>query len=109
MNSYTEKRVWERHCHSAPIAFSYFNKKHCHEAQTLDHCDGGMRFKSAVFLPHGATVSIRVTKFDPDGCSDGDCRGLRSVTLAEVKWCRKSPTETERFYETGVKYYQPEY
>jgi hypothetical protein len=109
MNSYTEKRACERRRHTALIEFSYFNKEHRFEAQTLNHCDGGMRFKSAVFLPPGATVYIRVTKIHPNGSSNDDCRGLRSVTLAEVKWCRESLTETERFYEIGAKYYEPEY
>ena len=109
MKSYTDKRACERRSYTASIAFSYFNKENCYEAQTLNHCAGGMRFKSEVFLQPGATVYIRVKKFHPNGACSGDCRGLRSVTLAEVKWCKEFINETELFYEIGAKYYEPEY
>jgi hypothetical protein len=109
MKSFTEKRDCERRNHTAAITFSYFNKEHCYEAQTLNHCTGGMRFKSEVFLRPGATVYIRVKKFHPDGTCNGDCRGLRSVTLAEVKWCKEYLNETESLYEIGAKYFEPEY
>ena len=46
MKTNAEKRACERHSYTAPIAFSYFNKEHCFEAQTLNHCAGGMFFKS---------------------------------------------------------------
>lgn len=109
MKSYTDKRACERRSYTAPLAFSYFNKEHYYEAQTLNHCAGGMRFKSEVFLQPGATVYIRVKKFQPNGACSGDCQGLRSVTLAEVKWCKEFLNETEPFYEIGAKYYEAEY
>jgi hypothetical protein len=109
MESYTDKRACERRNHNAAIAFSYFNNEHCYEAQTLNHCAGGMRFKSEVFLQPGATLYIRVKKFHPDDACSGDCRELRSVTLAEVKWCKEFFNETKPFYEIGAKYYEPDY
>jgi len=109
MKSNTDKRACERHSHTAPILFSYFNKEYSYEAQTLNLCDGGMRFKSEVLLQPGATVYIRVKNFQPGGSSNGDCRGLRSVTLAEVKWCKEALDENRPLYEIGAKYYAPEY
>ncbi len=109
MKSYADKRACERRSHTALIEFSYFNKEQYYEAQTLNHCAGGLRFKSGVFLKPGATVYISVKKFHPNGPCSGDCRGLRSVTLAEVKWCKEFLNETEPFYEIGAKYYEPDY
>ena len=109
MESYTDKRDSERRSHAAPITFSYFNKAHFYEAQTLNHGDGGVCFKSNVLLQPGATVYIRVKKNYPNGACSGDYRGLRSVTLAEVKWCNEFLNEAEPFYEIGAKYYEPEY
>ena len=108
MKSYTDKRACERSSHAALIEFSYFNKEHCYEAQTLDHCAVGLRFKSEVFLKPGATINIRVKKFHPNDSCKGDCRGLRSVALAEVKWCKEFLNETEPFFEIGAKYFQPD-
>jgi hypothetical protein len=109
MNAYIDKRACKRCRYTAIIEFSYFNKKHCYEAQTLNHCDEGMCFKSEVAIQPGATICIRVKNFHPNGACIGDCRGLRSLILAEAKWCKEILNETEHFYEIGAKYYQPEY
>jgi hypothetical protein len=109
MKTNAEKRAYERHSYTAPIVFSYFNKEHCFKAQTLNHCAGGMCFKSNFFLRLGTTVYIRVKKFHPNNSCIGLCHGLRSVTLAEVKWCDEE-LETDVFsYSAGVKYYEPDY
>lgn len=109
MKTNAEKRACERHSYTASIAFSYFNKEHCFEAQTLNHSAGGMCFKSNFFLQPGATVYIRVKKFHPNNSCTGLCHGLRSVTLAEVKWCDEE-LDTDVFsYGVGVKYYEPDY
>jgi len=108
MNAYTDKRACRRLRNTAAIEFSYFNKGNCFEAQMLNHCDEGMCFKSKVILRPGATVCIRVKNFHPnDACVD-DWRGLRSITLAEVKWCKKILDANEPFYEVGAQYYLPE-
>jgi len=108
METYTEKRAYKRCNYNAPIAFSYFNKEHCFEAQTLNHGPGGMCFKSSFFLQPGATVYIRVKEFHPDGSCSGNCEGLRSATLADVKWCREIPDANVSSYGIGVKYYEPQ-
>ena len=109
MKTNAEKRTCERHSYTASIAFSYFNKEHCFEVQTLNHCAEGMCFKSNLFLQPGATVYIRVKKFHPHNSCTGLCHGLRSVTLAEVKWCDEEPDANVFSYWVGVKYYEPDY
>jgi hypothetical protein len=107
MNASTEKRACERRRHTASIEFSYFNKTTCHEGQTLNHCDEGLCFRSEVFLQPGAAVFVRAKSFHPNGACTGNCRGLRLVTLAKVKWCKEFFHETEPSYEIGAKYYHP--
>lgn len=109
MNDYTDKRACERNRYTATIEFAYFNKKHFYEAQLLNHCYEGIFLESEVSLQPPTTVVIRVKNFHTDGDCNGDCRGLRSLTLAEAKWCNEIVSETEHFYEIGVKYCQPEY
>jgi hypothetical protein len=106
---YSNKRVCERRRHTAIIEFSYFNKRHCFEGQTLNHCDDGICFKSEVALKPGATVSVRIRNFHPHGARNGDCRGLRSIALAKIKWCKEILDETEPIYEIGARYFQPPY
>jgi hypothetical protein len=109
VESSTDKRACERRSYAAPAAFSYFNKEQFYEAQTINHCAGGLRFKSEVFLQPGATVFIKVKKLHPNDSGSDGCQGLRSVTLAEVKWCKAFTDETEPFYEVGARYYEPDY
>jgi len=109
MHTVPEKRAYKRQSFTAPIVFTYFNKEHLFDAQTLNHCDGGMSFKSNVFLKPGVTLYIRVKEFHPNGPCTGACKGLRSETLAEVKWCREMPDSNLFSYSVGAGYCQPDY
>ena len=104
-----EKRACERWNHTALIAFSYLNQEPSFDTQTLNHCLDGMCFKSSFFLQPGASLFIRVKKFNPNGSCTGLSEGLRSVTLAEVKWCDRVLDADAFAYEVGVKYYEQVY
>jgi hypothetical protein len=106
MCAHVEKRTSERHCFSADIAFSYFNNESSHNAQILNIGSGGMCFKSNLFLQPGATIIVRLEQIHPNGFCSGSCEGLRSVTLAEVKWCHEAPNVEALFYGVGVKYFE---
>jgi hypothetical protein len=109
MKSNTEKRACERWNHTSRIAFSYFNQESSFDTQTLNHCLCGMCFKSSFPLQPGATLCIRVKKFNPNVSCAGLSEGLRSVTLATVKWCSEVPGENTSQYAIGVKYFPPAY
>ena len=109
MRTHAEKRAFERLSDVTPIVFSYFNKKSYFDAQILNYSAGGICFKSSFSVQPGTTLYIRVTKFYPNGSLTSDCVRLRSVTLAEVKWCSDILDANEPFYGIGVKYYQSEY
>ncbi len=109
MKTDAEKRASERHCFAADIMVSYFNKKHSYNAEILNLGMGGICFKSSLFLLPGATVYIRLMKIHPNGSCSDFCEGLRSVALAEVKWCNEM-LDAETFpYSIGAKYYGPVY
>jgi hypothetical protein len=109
MKANAEKRTCDRHSYTAPIVFSYFNKDHCFEAQTHNHCAVGMGFQSNFFLQPGATIYVRIKNFYPSNSCTDPSRGLHSVTLAEVKWCDEELGVDEFPYAVGVKYYAPGY
>lgn len=109
MNAELEKRTGERQCIAAPIAFSYFNKEHFFDAQTLNLCTNGMCIKSNVYLQPGTIVYIRVKRFPPKGSRKEVGEALRSATLAEVKWCQEFVDAKNSFYGVGVRYYQSDY
>lgn len=109
MRSFTNKRTWERCRYCVPIMFSYFNKNHLVNGQTINYGGGGIGIKSHMFLKPGATVYFRIKQFLPNAAGKGDSQGLRSVALAEIKWCKEIFNDAETFYEIGAKYYVPEY
>ena len=109
METKAEKRACLRHRYAADIAFSYFNKEHSYEAETLNLGMGGMCFKSNLYLHPGATIYIRLKKVHPNGSGTSFCEGLRSVTLAEVKWCHEASVIGTFSYGVGVKYFEPVY
>ena len=109
MNVVKEKRHNERCQHMAPISFSYFNKESYFDAQTLNYGSGGMCFKSNFFLKSGTIVLIWLKKFNPHGFCNGVSAGLRSVTLAEVKWCKEIHDKDVPAYGIGVRYFPPIY
>jgi hypothetical protein len=109
MKTIAEKRAYERHSFTADIVFSYFNKERFYNAQAMNLGTGGMCFKSDLFLLPGATVFIRLTKIHPKCSCTGFWEGLRSVTLAEIKWCRKEPDKEDSDYGVGVKYFESVY
>ena len=109
MNIHAEKRAYERHCYSADIAVSYFNKEHSYNTCTLNIGTGGMCFKSDLFLQPGATLYVRLKKTHSNGSCSGFCEGLHIVTLAEVKWCQEVPNGEAFPYGVGVKYFETVY
>jgi hypothetical protein len=109
MKTGEDKRAYKRHGYAADISFSYFNKEHWYNAETINLCIGGMCFKSNLRLQPEASVCNRLTKIHPDGSGPGFCEGLRSVALAEVKWCSEMPGVTALSYGVGVKYFNPVY
>lgn len=109
MKGLDEKRVYTRRRYQVPIEISYISKGKNLSAQLLDHCEGGMCFESHFSFQPGETLNIRVKEFHPRGPCVGLCEGLRTITLAEVKWCSDvSDTETSN-YRVGIKFYAPVY
>jgi hypothetical protein len=107
MEKNMEKRACERWKHNASIAVSYFNQESSINTQTLNHSLNGMCFKSSFFFQPGTSLFIRVLNFNPDGSNTVLSEGLRSVSLAEVKWCCEAQGEESSQFLIGVKYFAP--
>ncbi len=109
MNGREEKRAYKRREYSVPIEISYINKGNGLSAQSLNHCEGGMSFESTLPFQPGSTLNIRVKEFHPHGPCTGLCEGLRSITLAEVKWCSEVTVADVPHYQVGIQFYAPVY
>ena len=109
MDDLIEKRAYERRQYPVPIEISYINKVKSLSAQSLNHSEGGMCFESVFPFNPGETVNIRVKEFHPHGPCTGLCEGLRTITLAEVKWCSEAAITDVSHYRVGIQFYAPVY
>jgi len=99
------KRNDQRHNCEASITWRYFNKDETFNGKMLNFCKSGMYFESGAFIKQGTTIYFRLTNcscfpYDPDHCV-----GIRTVSLAEVKWCKEISKKDATYFEIGVKYY----
>jgi hypothetical protein len=103
MIAFKDERSDERFDCKIPIVVSSFNSRHTKDALLVTHWVDGVSFISddAFFL--GAAVMFRIYSFKDS--SSRDIERLPSVSIGEVKWCRKFPDEASAEYEVGVKYY----
>jgi hypothetical protein len=104
MKDRKEKRSFTRHNYQVPIEISYVGHGIISGAQSLNHCEGGMCFDSSTSFHPGVTLSVRVKEFHPHGTCIGLCEGLRSISLAEVKWCTEINDTHVSHYRVGIQF-----
>jgi hypothetical protein len=99
----SEKRIA---CNNpVPIQISFFNSERFVKAQVVDHCMNGVSIISnQAFLP-GLAIILRVAYSTTNGSCSTDLEILPSVSIGEVKWCRKLPAESSTTFGVGVRYF----
>ena len=109
MINYAEKRACARCDYEAPVTCAYFNSDEFYRARTTNHSRDGLYFESDFPLKQGASIYIRVDNYLPEDfrtkiCS---CGGVRSLAIAEVKWCEELQGAYNLYYGVGLKYIEP--
>jgi hypothetical protein len=99
-----EKRIDRRHRCEASIAWGCFNDKKTFRAKMLNYSKDGMYFESEVNLKEGANIYFQMNDFMFDASDPGRYEGLRSVSLARVKWCKDIGGKKVNHFGFGVKY-----
>ena len=103
-----EKRSCIRLHFRASIVYAPFNTSHYHDAEVIDVGEKGMCFRSGAPLKPGAVVFIRMEKYSGMISNIRAEVRPRTVTLAEVKWCRELFSKFEALYHIGVMYLYPD-
>ena len=109
MADHTDRRLFERRNYQIPIEISFFRDGKISTAQSLNHCESGMCIESTSSFHPGATVTVRVKDYHPYGPCIGLCEGLRSITLAEVRWCTEIAEADVSNYRVGIQFFAPVY
>jgi hypothetical protein len=109
MTASEDNRCDQRFACKIPIVVSHFNSRHCMDAFLMDHGMEGISFVSTDAFLLGTAVIIRVASRPvKDSCSS-DLEMLPSISVGEVKWCRKIPDGTSTAFEVGIKYFPQVY
>ena len=111
MNDFTEKRDCGRCQLEVPVSCGYFNSDYFFPAKMTNHSIEGLCLISDYYLRPGGGVYFRVEYFPTDTLKAKRCRCrcVRTLALAEVKWCKEIPYEREFLYAAGLKYYESPY
>jgi len=107
----TEKRKNRRHDCDAIIKWTQFNRTTFNDGQdtfyparVLNFSESGLYFKSESPLKPGTTILYRL---EASGCGALDSEGyecLRTISLAEVKWCQDFFEDGASYFGIGVRY-----
>ena len=92
-----------------PVHISTFDSSHSIDAQLVDHGKNGACIVSGQFFFPGSPIIYKVTYSNVNGTGSSDLEILSSMSIGEVKWCRKRPAESPTMFGVGVKYYPPVY
>jgi hypothetical protein len=104
-----DKRAYPRRYFPAPLEIAYINKHKRFDAQLVNHCEGGMCIKSKTAYTPGAILNVRLKNFRPNEPCAGLFDGLRTMALAEVKWCHDASDNKLPCFNIGIKFPAPFY
>ena len=109
MKDFMEKRACRRCEYIAPVTCAFFLSDNFYRGITMNHCEDGIYFESTFPIKPGASIYIRVENYSHEDFHNGicSCRGIRSIGVAEVKWCKELTDIANSYYGIGLKYYQP--
>ncbi len=109
MKPHIEKRACRRNNCIASIICTYFNSDRYHLAKTANYSKGGLQIDANFPLKPGANVYIRVEDLLPNASgsmASGFCE-MRSLSIAQVRWCKEILDPHGSSYKVGLKYYNP--
>jgi hypothetical protein len=99
-----EKRTDRRHRCEASIAWGCFNGKKMFRAKMLNYSKEGMYFESEICLKEGANIYFQMNDFSTDASDPERYDGLRTASLARVKWWKDIGGKKANHFGFGVKY-----
>jgi len=100
-----KKRADKRHKCEASVICNCFNKDKSFNVKMLNCGEGGMYFESDSFFKEGTNIFFKVKTCSFDTSATELCNGLRTASLAQVRWWKDMSSEDAFCFGVGVKYY----
>ena len=110
MKDNRERRANERCSHQASVTCVYFNSSKFYHVEAMNHTEDGINLFSDLPLRPGASIYVRIDSYSSEKHLIGTCSGcgrVRTLCLAEVKWCMKISSACGALYSIGLQYYDP--
>ena len=98
-----KRRTEERYNCEAKIKWSYFNKSSFSDAKILNFSRNGIYFETPHEIKPGRTVLIRLETLLSKNMRPDESLSLRTVSLADVKWCNESSIDGVSNFRVGVR------
>jgi hypothetical protein len=109
MMMHPNKRICDRFDCCFSVTFARFNSTQYFQGKMANYSQNGQYFESESALQPGTCILIRVQNNIEGDRAFRFEEGFRSISLGEVKWCKKFIAEGSTHYAVGVKYYEPDY
>jgi hypothetical protein len=103
------KRICDRFDCCFSVYIAPFNSTQHFQCKMANYSQNGLYFESESALKPGTSILIRVQNNLHEDSTFEFKEGFRSISLGEVKWCKKYISEGSTYYAVGVRYYQPDY
>ena len=98
------RRRAERYRSDARIKWSYFNRNRFYDAKVSNFSQDGIYFETPHKIKPGTTILIRLETLTSNNMKSAEAVCLRTVSLADVKWCTKSSTDDDNNYGVGARH-----
>ena len=99
------RRMEKRYDCEAKIKWSYFNKDRFFDAKILNCSQNGTYFETPHEIKPGVTILIRVENLISKNMRSDEHLCLRTVSLADVKWCRDSSKDGNSYFGVGTRHF----
>lgn len=100
-----DKRGYRRFDSEIPIECSEFNKSMDLEAKMINYSGDGICFSCRVPFKERSGIVFRIRKIPADFSYPSEAEGPRTISLAEVRWSKKTKdTQNNNSFTIGAKY-----
>jgi len=99
-----EKRQEQRYNCDAIIKWSYFNRRDFYIAEVKNLSTSGLYFVSSHPVLPSSTLVIRTENFNPNHSKTKDHIFLRTIYVADIKWCQEFVKNNSYYYGVGVRF-----
>jgi hypothetical protein len=99
-----DKRAGKRYSCEISVACRYFNGEETSYGKLLNYSEAGVYLESVSLFKEKSIIFIRVEEILSNAAQSNVNCAPRTITLAEVRWCKKISDADIARYAIGARY-----